>query len=233
MAAPKTIEEFKQLAAEKQLPLKKMRFFLGEDCKEAKCFGIYHDEARDRYVVYKNKADGTRAIRYEGPDEAEACHILYDKMASEIQLRRDKAQLNRQADRVDAAARASSGRKKKGFDWSFLWITALMAAIIGGVVWYAVQEPTQGYYHRDDEVYYYCNDSWYWYDDGLWLVLDAVEDGMSDYWYGKTDEQFTEETCFESTDYYVPAGDAYDSDSWSSSDFSDWSSSDTDWSSDW
>lgn len=65
-----------------------MRFFLGEDRKEPKCFGVYYDPARDRYIVYKNKADGTRAIRYEGPDQAEAVRIIYEKMGDEIQLRR-------------------------------------------------------------------------------------------------------------------------------------------------
>ena len=39
-------------------------------------------------MVYKNKADGSRAVRYSGPDEAYAVRELYLKLKSEVDLRR-------------------------------------------------------------------------------------------------------------------------------------------------
>lgn len=80
---PKTIEQLKAFAEEKKLPLKKMRFFIGENITEPRAFGIYKDEY-ENYVVYKNKSDGTRIVRYEGKDEAYAVNELYQKMRSEV-----------------------------------------------------------------------------------------------------------------------------------------------------
>lgn len=58
------------------------RFFIGEDYKEPKAFGIYQDG--NRFIVYKNKADGSRAIRYDGLDEAYAVNEIYLKLKEEI-----------------------------------------------------------------------------------------------------------------------------------------------------
>ncbi|NLL63674.1 MAG: hypothetical protein GX241_05505 [Ruminococcaceae bacterium] len=87
---PQTIEELKAFCAEKNLPLEKMRFFIGEDYKEPKAFGIFEDAQGD-FVVYKNKADGSRAIRYEGKDESYAVNEIYQKLKAEINERRAKA----------------------------------------------------------------------------------------------------------------------------------------------
>ena len=81
---PHTIEELKEYADKHNLPLKKMHFYLGEDYKGAKAFGIYRDEENSEFVVYKNKADGSRSIRYRGDDEAYAVNELYQKMREEI-----------------------------------------------------------------------------------------------------------------------------------------------------
>ena len=63
MSKVQSIEELKQKCAEKNMPLEKMRFFIGENRKEPKCFGVYLDEDTGNWIVYKNKADGTRAVR--------------------------------------------------------------------------------------------------------------------------------------------------------------------------
>ena len=78
---PKTIEELKEYCAERGMPLYRMRFFVGEDFQEARAFGIYK-AGENRFVVYKNKADGTRSVRYDGPDEAFADRELFDKLLS-------------------------------------------------------------------------------------------------------------------------------------------------------
>ena len=49
-------------------PEETTRFFIGKNTKEPKAFGIY--EENGIFVVYKNKANGQRAIRYQGTDEA-------------------------------------------------------------------------------------------------------------------------------------------------------------------
>ena len=84
---PKTIEELKAFCAAHHLPLEQMRFFLGEDYRGPRAFGVYKD-GEGNFVVYKNKSDGSRAIRYRGTDEAYAVNELYQKMKSEISNQR-------------------------------------------------------------------------------------------------------------------------------------------------
>jgi hypothetical protein len=82
---PKTIEELQEYCAERGMPLLRMRFFIGEDYREPKAFGIYRD-GRD-VIVYKNKSDGSRAVRYRGPDEAHGVNELFQKLLSECHNR--------------------------------------------------------------------------------------------------------------------------------------------------
>ena len=84
---PKTIDELKEYCAERDMPLLRMRFFIGEDYQGAQAFGIYKDEGLDRYIVYKNKSDGSRAVRYSGPDEAYAVNEIYQKLLEECRKR--------------------------------------------------------------------------------------------------------------------------------------------------
>ena len=48
---PKTIDELKEYCSERGMPLLKMRFFIGEDYREPKAFGIYRDGSD--FIVYK------------------------------------------------------------------------------------------------------------------------------------------------------------------------------------
>lgn len=82
---PTTIEELKDYCVEQNLPISMMRFYIGENYKLPKAFGIYKDETSGEFIVYKNKADGTRAIRYQGTDEAYAVNEIYLKLQSEAQ----------------------------------------------------------------------------------------------------------------------------------------------------
>lgn len=80
---PKTIEELKAWYEARHLPPPEVtRFFIGVDYKEPRAFGIYKDG--NECVVYKNKDDGTRAVRYRGEDEAYAVNEIYLKLKSEI-----------------------------------------------------------------------------------------------------------------------------------------------------
>ncbi len=82
---PTTIEELKAFCVEHNLPLTLMRFYIGENYKLPKAFGIYKDEDSGEFVVYKNKSDGSRAIRYQGFDEAYAVNEIYLKLQVEMQ----------------------------------------------------------------------------------------------------------------------------------------------------
>ena len=82
---PRTIEELKEYCAERGMPLLRMRFFIGEDYRKPKAFGIFKDG--DDFVVYKNKANGQRAVRYRGPNEAFAVNELFQKLMDECRSR--------------------------------------------------------------------------------------------------------------------------------------------------
>ena len=73
---PTTIDELKSFCTAHNMPLEKMRFFIGEDYKGARAFGIFKDGSGD-FVVYKNKDNGQRAVRYKGKDEAYAECICF------------------------------------------------------------------------------------------------------------------------------------------------------------
>ena len=83
VTTPQTIEQLKSWYVARNLPPYEVtRFFIGENHQGPKAFGIYKDG--NEFVVYKNKADGTRAVRYRGTDEAYAVNELYLKLKSEI-----------------------------------------------------------------------------------------------------------------------------------------------------
>ena len=82
---PRTIAELKEYCEQRKIPLERMHFFIGRNYTQPKAYGIYRDG--DRFIVYKNKSDGTRAIRYDGPDEAHAVGELYGKLIYECSVR--------------------------------------------------------------------------------------------------------------------------------------------------
>lgn len=80
---PKTIEELQQWYQARNLPPYEVtRFFIGINYTQPKAFGIYREG--QNVIVYKNKANGERAIRYQGTDEAYAVNELYLKLKEEI-----------------------------------------------------------------------------------------------------------------------------------------------------
>ena len=81
---PKTIEELKAWYTAHDLPPENVtRFFIGKDIREPRAFGIFKN-GNGEFVVYKNKSDGSRAVRYQGYDEGYAVNELYLKLKSEI-----------------------------------------------------------------------------------------------------------------------------------------------------
>ena len=224
---PKTIAELKEYCAERGMPLLRMRFFIGENYQEPRAFGIY--QSGNIFTVYKNKADGSRSIRYSGPDEAYAVNELYEKLLEEHRLRQGGS-----SGHVAGAARSGARRRNSRLR------TLLIVAIILVVLLYQFAgtkliHRKDGYYRWEDRTYYRYGSSWYvdsdYYDD--WVETDSfpledygsyyLGDDYDDSWGGS---DFTESSAWSSIQ-------DSDSDSDWDTDYSDWDSGDTDWDSDW
>jgi hypothetical protein len=243
---PKTIDELLAFCRERNIPLERMRFFIGQDYREPKAFGIYQDD-EGNFVVYKNKADGSRAIRYRGDDEAYAVNEIYQKMRAEV-LDRKQAAGSSGAQRSGGSSGGRSrgkGKKKKQRDIYDYLAAALVIAIILGFVYILVQawNSPGGYYRYDDTYYYYTDDGWWIDTDDGWVTTTNVptelEENYDDYYQGygyssvegENVDEFVSVTSDDDWDW-----DDWDDDDWSSSDDWSWdsySSSDTDWDSDW
>ena len=101
---PKTIEELQQWYQARNLPPYEVtRFFIGINYTQPKAFGIYREG--QNVIVYKNKANGERAIRYQGTDEAYAVNELYLKLKEEI--------LNQKEHNRAGNVRSSYGNNRK------------------------------------------------------------------------------------------------------------------------
>ncbi len=131
---PHTIGELKEYCAERNMPLQRMRFFIGENYKKPKAFGIYQNGAGE-FVVYKNKADGSRSIRYIGRDEEYAVRELYLKLLDECHKR------NIWPDTPDgkppkAATRNHHNTPNSNIKKSHIWLICLLAffGIVGGSI---------------------------------------------------------------------------------------------------
>ena len=217
---PKTIEELKAFCAAKNMPLEKMRFFIGENYTGPKAFGIYKEG--DLCTVYKNKADGTRAVRYHGPDEAYAVNEIYQKMKAEVLDHRVTER---------TVAPTPTPTKKKGCSWkTILIILAIFFVLV--IIGEACSGPASGYYNYNGATYYNQGGSWYGYSGGAWSLLDSVDSGLSenyDDYYSGSDSGGLGDNSFENSDWWDDSDDGYDWD-----DDSDWGS-DNDWDSgfDW
>lgn len=248
---PKTISELKAWYKAKNLPpMEVTRFFIGENYKNPRAFGIY--EENGEYIVYKNKDDGSRAIRYSGSDEAYAVNEIYLKLKSEI--------LNQKAHNINNQKNKKSGKNETSFDKISSIIGLIMAVtFIGGFIISAFffikgitetvkDMPYAGNYYSYDYNTYYCNsyvnDDWYWYDydydDYVPVTLPSeMYDNIQNYKISEDEEWDSSIERFEDTEtgQYVNSlneSSSSDSDSdysWDSSD--SWDSDSSDWDSDW
>lgn len=227
---PKTIEELKQWYIDHNLPDETItRFFIGKDYKYAKAFGIYKDITTGEFIVYKNKADGTRAVRYQGTDEQYAVNELFSKLKDEI--------WNQKYNNNSSVSSNFAGYKRKFGSTSLIEIIVLgiMICIMFLIFIIPLTQPKRGYYYYDDDYYYYQEGTWYEYEDyGGWrkaVVSEDLKKNHSDYY---TSYNYTYGIdSFQNSPYYREPSSSSSSDdySWSSSD--SWDSSSTDWDSDW
>ena len=245
---PRTIYELRWFCAQHNMPLAQMRFFLGEDYEGPRAFGIYQDDDGD-YVVYKNKADGVRSVRYKGPDEAHAVHEIYQKLLSEITQRKGGGRPAPKRGKTAPNRAKKRGAGTKVFLLSALMMLALMIGTVFVALW-KDRGPRSGYYAYDDGYYYSQYGNWYYYDDDDWYpweVDDTLRENYGDYYVGRAydDSYGAEDFCY--SDYYYEPDDSWDDDSddtwdddsdytWDDDwddDWDDWDDGDTDWDSDW
>lgn len=86
-AIPQTIEELKIWYQARALPPADItRLFIDCDYDGICAYGIYKKTSNDEFVVYKNKPDGSRYVRYSGTNETEAVKEFYYKMIDELSI---------------------------------------------------------------------------------------------------------------------------------------------------
>ncbi len=200
---PKTIEQLQEWYKARNLPPENVtRFFIGKDVKEARAFGIYKNSNGD-CVVYKNKSDGSRAIRYQGADEEYAVNEIYQKLKVEIANQKNRS--------AGTSTRSSNSKKESGggcisIFFILIWMMlkpigiAVLAVIVGIIIAIFDHSPSEGYYRYQGNDYYYQGSSWYAYDSD------------SDSWDRAINSSFLDELINDDTDsdYRVYDHDGYD-----------------------
>ena len=232
---PVTIEQLKDFCAYNEMPLERMRFFVGEDYREPRAFGIFQEG--DRFVVYKNKSDGSRAVRYDGPDEAHAVGELYDKLLDECHQRDIWPD-----GKPEGAGTRQEAEKRWKTEKRRLMAIAVVGALLMGTIGFIFMKldekrhANDGYYRFGNPGIYYCyGDDWY-YDDGHndWVLTDSGPydnfADRSDYYIGDTYDRSWGYSDFTDSQAWAKIEEENRT---SSSDYSSWDSNDTDWDSDW
>jgi hypothetical protein len=227
---PKTIEELKEYCAERGMPLLKMRFFIGENYRKPKAFGIYRDG--ENYIVYKNKANGQRAIRYQGPDEAFAVNELFLKLLDECHSR--GIYPDGKTPEKSSSGQQRNRQKTQGILPPIICIIVMIVLTAIMALYSMHQHRNDGYYgDGDGTVYYRYGSTWYyssvsdssWYETNEFPAENYEDYSLGEYWnsdWGISD--------FKSSEIWE---DINESSSSSSSDYDSWDSGDTDWDSDW
>lgn len=229
---PKTIEELKEYCAERGMPLLRMRFFIGEDYRKPKAFGIYRDG--ENFIVYKNKANGQRAIRYQGPNEAFAVNELFSKLLEECHNRG----IYPDGKLPEESAIGKRQRAKKRSPLLAPILALIFCFVTSGIfaAWSLHQHRDDGYYSTGNGTVYYhygtdwyytydVNNSGYWYEAEDFPAADYEEYALGEDWssdWGISD--------FKSSSTWDEINESHSS---SSSDYDSWDSGDTDWDSDW
>ena len=249
---PRTIEELKAWYTAHNLPPEEVtRFFIGKNITEPKAFGIYQDSTGD-FVVYKNKSDGQRAVRYQGADEAYAVNELYQKLKGEIADRKSETGTQRYNEATAVTTEKKKSRKRGLFVGVIIFAMIFPMLNMGIVMLiskmaFGIDDlgPSRGYYEYEDDTYYYQDSTWYQYDDvdDDWSVMDDAEvpeaissDAQGEYQIYSHDGARFEDSIWYTEPTYTNYDDDYDDDwdndyDWDTGD--SWDYNDTDWDTDW
>ncbi len=234
---PKTIAELQKWYEDRNLPNPEVtRFFIGVDYKAPKAFGIYKDD-NGIFIVYKNKSDGSRAIRYQGEDEEYAVNEIYQRLKDEIVHQKANVSNKKTVTR-------SKKSKIKSFFSDISVILAVIFIILGiiGTIIDFIDSRHNGYYQYNDGIYYIYDSHWYYYDDSYsWTEVSKYEaipqeiaSSYDDYYLSRDWDTSIDATNWNDSSYYeqTHSNDSYDSDyDWGNDD--SWDSGGTDWDSDW
>ena len=215
---PTTIEGLKKWYEDRGLPpYETTRFFIGIDYKRPRAFGIYKDERTGNFVVYKNKDNGQRAVRYEGTDEAYAVNELLTRLKQEILQQKSNNIAKGQTINNSSSYRPRRVRHRRRSSGLSVVITFVLIFGMIGVMYkymYLMNATGEvGYYRCDDEEVYAGN-LYYHYDKykSDWAVFDE-ETGdwkkASTYPYDKFNSYKESKKYILSTDY-DPSYGAYD-----------------------
>ena len=250
-AQPKTIEELQTWYTAHNLPPENVtRFFIGKDIKEPRAFGIYKNDSGE-FVVYKNKSNGERAIRYQGYDEGYAVNELYQRLKTEIADQKSRSAANR----ASQPQRSTGGRRKRSWEkiigfFIFTKVGMTILVMIVAFLFSALDNsPSRGYYRYRGNDYYYQSGTWYSYDeyddnwdvvyDGEFLNDVIYDDTASDYRiYDHSGMDFEDSSWYDSGSSSSSYSSSYDYDydwdsgsSWDS--YDSWDSGSSSWDSDW
>jgi hypothetical protein len=238
---PKSISELQAFAYSKGLPIDDMHFHIGENYAGPKAFGIYQDDDTGEFVVYKNKSDGSRAIRYRGYDEEYAVSELYAKM-HEVVVSQREYQQTKQYDGVGINNPATFGYSGginnptnpeyvQDYNYSvamksgrhtiailYLILTVIIIALIFVLI---SRNPSVGYYEYDGDLYYCRNSSsWYRYDTALndWTstYVDPDSTLYDDYYAYYSGNSYSSDYSYDYGASSIKSSDYWDS-SWDSS----------------
>lgn len=77
---PVTIEELKDLCAQRGINLYQLGFYLGSDHIGPNAYGVYKDYWTSDFIVYKNIEDGSKEVLYQGQDEATAVSKINEQL---------------------------------------------------------------------------------------------------------------------------------------------------------
>lgn len=231
---PRTIEQLQDFCNYNGMPLERMRFFVGVDYREPRAFGIYREG--ETFVVYKNKDDGSRAVRYNGPDQAYAVGELYDKLLDECHKR------DIWPDGRPSGAEAAELEKERRAARRRMVAIAVVGALLMGTLGYiflkvdAKRHANDGYYRFGTPGIYYCyGDDWY-YDDGYndWVLTDSGPyDSFSDrsaYYIGDTYDDSWGYSDFQSSDAWAQIEEENRT---TPDHYNNWDAGETDWGTDW
>lgn len=231
---PQTIAELEQWYKDRNLPpYETTRFFIGINYTGRRAFGIYKDG--NEFVVYKNKDDGSRAVRYRGNDEAYAVNELYLKLKQEILNQKARNNTNRSYNTGGRISKSSS----KGITLSLIVI--MVFSVIAGMLG---KSGSASYYKYNDDVYCYYDDHYYLYDDYsndyvyTTNVPTQIINEKTAYQFDSSSDTWNSNYTFENSNYYENNIEPYQSSGSSDSDY-DWGGSDSwdsggsDWDSDW
>ena len=221
----------------------KTRFFVDQDYDGPKAYVIKRNGIGE-FEVYKRKADGSKAVRYQGSDEAYAVNEFYQKFLEEVRKRPEFAKkLLGEYSRSNTRGTDQVDKLKRSF-YTAIAYAAIMLSLLGGVsyiknTYNKFVHRKDGYYQTVDNTYYRLGRKMYYYDRLLddWYFygyFSDFDDYYDDWEYYDYYDDHAEYDNFEKTQYYED-WEEEDSDSgWSDSDSWDsWDSDFSDWDSDW